>query len=70
MNNGLWSRIHGSAPSNPGYAIRAELNLNTFKSSTFKLACKKAGIPLTRRQASKYTRKSGKAYKGTFNHVR
>ena len=41
-----------------------EFNREFAKSnSQFKAACEKAGIPATQRQASRYRRKMGKAYK-------
>lgn len=41
---------------------RMEKNTNTFKSPHFAKACEQAGLPLTRRQASKWNNGKGKVY--------
>jgi hypothetical protein len=40
-----------------------EQNEQVMKSPAFQTACSNVGIPATRRQASKFRRKMGKAYK-------
>jgi len=57
-----WKRCHGP---NLCYKCeeRAKKNLNVFNSQAFKDACEKVGIPATHRQASKFVKKMGKAYR-------
>lgn len=47
---------------NPRRHIEAEKNQSTQESPSFKKACEAAGIPVTRRQASKFRKKRGLAY--------
>ena len=47
----------------PGGIERGKQNDTIMNSGTFKSACEKAGIPETRRQASKFRRKTGLAYR-------
>lgn len=55
---------HVTSPNNdPGSIERAKKNESIMSSQVFKDACEKVGIPATRRQASKFRNKRGKAYK-------
>lgn len=44
--------------------LRTKQNLSTYGSAEFKEACNTAGVPPTIRQASKYRRAFGAAYRG------
>lgn len=57
-----WERIHGS-DIQPGHAERSIKNENRMKDDAFRKACERAEIEPTRRQASKWNNKKGKAYK-------
>ena len=57
------SKFTTSPNNDPGSIERGKQNQSTMASQTFKDACEKVGIPVTRRQASKYRNKRGKAYK-------
>lgn len=59
--NRQWERVSGAPLSD--YSRAAERNKNTFKSGVFTAACEKAGITPTTRQASKFSRGMGAAYK-------
>lgn len=58
---GQWKRVTGPNLS-PECIERGKKNDGVLNSPQFKEACEKAGIPATRRQASKFRRKMGKAY--------
>lgn len=60
--NTQWTRVTGPNLS-PESLERGKKNEDTMKSSHFKESCEKAGIPATRRQASKFRRKLGLAYR-------
>jgi hypothetical protein len=57
-----WERVRGGAPIYDTSAA-AERNRNIVKSDAFIKACQNAGIPATTRQASKFSRGLGSAYK-------
>jgi hypothetical protein len=57
-----WARVMGTNPS-PVEVAQREANVNTHKSQSFKDCCSNAGIPVTKRQASKYNNHKGAAYK-------
>ena len=57
-----WVRVNG-APLRPQDDERNEQNINRLKSTSFKNACKVAGINPTKRQASKWNNLKGAAYK-------
>ena len=57
-----WERVHGPDVQ-PGHAERAIRNENRMKDDAFRKACEKAEIEPTRRQASKWNHRQGKAYK-------
>ena len=63
---GTWERVHGP-DLQPQHGERAKLNEAMMKNPVFISACEKAGIPATKRQASKFRRKFGIAYKGERN---
>lgn len=46
----------------PENAVRAEANKSTMANQHFVKACENAGLPVTRRQASRWNMKKGKAY--------
>ncbi len=56
-----WARVTGPNLS-PDSVERGVKNGDVLKSPQFKEACEKAGIPATRRQASRFRRKLGLAY--------
>ena len=56
-----WVRVHGFDLC-PKKAINAKHNLETKNSQHFKDACENAGVKVTHRQASKFSRKKGAAY--------
>ncbi len=56
-----WTRVSGT-DIQPQHSARMLLNDSTLKNHKFISACRNAGIPGTRRQASKFRRKKGKAY--------
>lgn len=60
-SNQQWERVSGAPLCDNSGA--AERNKNTFKSPIFTAACEKAGITPTTRQASKFSRGMGAAYK-------
>lgn len=57
-----WTRVTG-ANIQPQHAERAKVNKTHFESGTLKQACDNAGIPITKRQASKWANSRGLAYK-------
>jgi len=59
--NVLWDRVTGP-DLDPGNKKRAERNSATMKNLMFLDACLRASIEPTKRQASKWNRKKGKAY--------
>ncbi len=56
-----WTRVTGPNLS-PDSIERGKKNEAVLKSPQFIAACEKAGIPATRRQASRFRRKHGLAY--------
>ena len=62
-NGQQWDRVTGP-DLDEGKAKRTKLNLVILKSQVFIDACEKTGSRPTRKQASKYRRKKGKAYIG------
>lgn len=57
-----WVRVHGP-DLRPEYAEDAKKNKQVLESDHFKEVCELAGTNPTKRQASKYRRKKGLAYK-------
>lgn len=55
----MWERIRAEKPE-----VQHPTNEEYSKDPKFVAACSSVGIEATRRQASKYRRKQGKAYKG------
>jgi hypothetical protein len=58
-----WERIYNVPDVQPGHAERALKNEARMQDPTFRKACEDAGVEPTRRQASKWNHKQGKAYK-------
>ncbi len=56
-----WDRVTGT-DLDAGKVERAKLNQGILKSQVFLDACEKTGARPTRKQASKYRRKKGKAF--------
>jgi len=61
-HNHNWQRVTGTEPSNQELAARKR-NDGALNSPQFKNACRMVEIKPTRRQASKFSRKMGLAYK-------
>jgi len=57
-----WERVHGP-DLDPNNGIRAAVNQKILKSEIFIDACKRANIIATKRQASKWNKKRGLAFK-------
>lgn len=57
-----WMRVQRT-PETPKMKKRREMNTSRLTDETFLEACKKAGVDSTRRQASKWNNRKGKAYK-------
>jgi hypothetical protein len=57
-----WKRVTGP-DLQPGHAKRAKINEDRMNSPQFRNACEQADVSPTRRQASKWNHKQGKAYK-------
>lgn len=57
----MWTRVTGPNLK-PENAVRAASNKGVFESANFKKCCEIAGIPVTKRQASKWNNKKGAAY--------
>jgi hypothetical protein len=57
-----WKRVHGPNIQ-PGHDERAKKNEARMNDPAFKKACEKADVQPTRRQASKWNHRQGKAYK-------
>lgn len=56
-----WERVYGP-DLDPNNKIRAAANRATMESKVFKSACAVVGIEPTKRQASKWNKKSGLAW--------
>ncbi len=58
-----WERIANKPDLDEGKAERTKANKSVLESKEFISMCEKAKIEPTKRQASKYRRKTGRAYK-------
>ena len=63
MKRVKWERVTGPNLQ-PQHAERGEKNSTVLNSPSFKAACSRVGIEPTRRQASKFRNKRGKAFQG------
>ena len=59
--NTQWERVHGTFQSDKLIARQTEIK-DTQASQFFKDACRVAGIPITHRQASRFSRQFGAAW--------
>jgi hypothetical protein len=57
-----WTRVTGPDSDSDNKELR-ERNKNTMESEFFKELCSKAGVEVTKRQASRYNNKQGIVYK-------
>lgn len=60
--NGWWSNLPKSPNCEPQHKERGLSNKGTFESAEFKAACEAVGVPVTKRQASKFRNQKGCAY--------
>lgn len=60
-----WERVHGPN-CEPQHKEREEKNSSVLKNGKFIKACELAGIPATRRQASKWNHSRGLAFNSRF----
>jgi hypothetical protein len=60
-----WIRVHGP-DADPENKLRAKRNQDIMKSEKFRDACVRAGIPVTKRQASRWHHKRGLAYRNRY----
>ena len=59
--NVSWIRVHGPNLK-PENELRHKKNLSRMADADFKASCEAAGVEVTKRQASKWNNKKGRAY--------